>query len=79
MVGPGKLPRCPEHGLAYVDAAELDAAGADNLLGETVGGRFVVLGRLGAGSMGAVYRARQEAVGRDVALKIVRLERAYDA
>ena len=79
MVGPGKLPRCPEHGLAYVDAAELDAAGADNLLGETVGGRFVVLGRLGAGSMGAVYRARQEAVGRDVALKIVRRERAYDA
>jgi serine/threonine-protein kinase len=49
------------------------------MLGTTVSGRFVILGRLGAGSMGAVYRARQEAVGRDVALKIVRGERAYDA
>jgi len=69
---PGALPRCPEHGLAYVLPADLASAGDDPLLGTAVAGRFVVLSRLGTGSMGSVYRARQEAVGRDVALKIVR-------
>ncbi|MEP7050650.1 MAG: serine/threonine-protein kinase [Pseudomonadota bacterium] len=52
--------------------------GSDPLLGTTVAGRFTILGRLGRGSMGAVYRARQEAVGRDVALKLVRRDRAHD-
>ena len=43
-----------------------------------MGGRFAVLERLGAGSMGTVYRGRQEAMGRDVALKIVRSDRLAD-
>jgi serine/threonine-protein kinase len=71
--GPGS-PRCPEHGLPFVDLRD----GSDPLLGTTIAGRFTVLGRLGRGSMGAVYRARQEAVGRDVALKLVRQDRAHD-
>lgn len=73
-----KLPRCPEHGLAYVAERELPLTGSDPFLGKTLVDRFVILGRLGAGSMGAVYRAHQEAVGRDVALKIVRRDRAYE-
>ena len=48
------------------------------MLGATFAGRFTILARLGRGSMGSVYRARQEAVGRDVAIKIVRPDRAYD-
>lgn len=68
------LPRCPEHGLPFVDLRD----GPDPLLGTTVAGRFTILGRLGRGSMGAVYRARQDAVGRDVALKLVRRDRAHD-
>ena len=52
--------------------------GSDPLLGTTIAGRFTILGRLGRGSMGAVYRARQQAVGRDVALKLVRQDRAHD-
>lgn len=48
------------------------------MLGRTFAGRFVVLSKLGAGAMGAVYRARQETVGRDVALKIVRPDKVYD-
>lgn len=74
----GTIPKCPRHGLAFVDRHELAAGDGDPLLGATIAGRFTVLGRLGRGSMGSVYRARQEAVGRDVALKIVRRDRAYD-
>lgn len=73
------LLKCPEHGLAFVNVHELSTAEGDPLLGATIVGRFTILGRLGRGSMGAVYRARQEAVGRDVALKIVRPDRAYDS
>ena len=74
----GQLPRCPKHGLAFVDVHDLASSENDPLLGATIVGRFTILSRLGRGSMGAVYRARQEAVGRDVALKIVRPDRAYD-
>ncbi|MBP9112783.1 MAG: serine/threonine protein kinase [Polyangiaceae bacterium] len=35
--------------------------------------------RIGAGSMGAVYRARQHTTARDVAIKILKRERAVDA
>jgi serine/threonine-protein kinase len=41
-------------------------------------GRFTILTRIGAGSMGTVYRARQAPIGRDVAIKILRGERAID-
>jgi serine/threonine-protein kinase len=69
---------CPEHGLAFVEARALAEGNQDPLLGATLAGRFVVLSRIGSGSMGSVYRARQLAVGRDVALKIVRRDRAYE-
>jgi eukaryotic-like serine/threonine-protein kinase len=73
----GEVARCPDHGFAFIDALEL-GGGEDTLLGATFAGRFTILARLGRGSMGSVYRARQEAVGRDVAIKIVRPDRAYD-
>jgi hypothetical protein len=72
------LARCPIDGLAYVDAQQIVDSEGDPLLGTTVAGRFTITGRVGAGSMGAVYRARQEAVQRDVALKIVHADRAYE-
>jgi serine/threonine-protein kinase len=73
------IPRCPNDGYALIPAESLAEADGDPFLGVTVADRFVITGRLGAGSMGTVYRARQEAVGRDVAVKILRADRAFDA
>ena len=43
----------------------------DDMIGQTIGGRFVVDKKLGAGGMGAVYRARQADLGRQVAVKVL--------
>jgi len=56
----------------------LAEADGDPFLGMMVDGRYAVLELLGAGSMAAVYRARHDAVRRDVALKIVRYDRLID-
>lgn len=44
---------------------------ADRLVGQTIDGRFEVKSLLGSGAMGAVCRATQTSVGRDVALKVL--------
>ena len=48
------------------------------MLGRVLAGRFTILARLGAGSMGTVYRAKQSPIGREVAIKILRSDRAVD-
>jgi serine/threonine-protein kinase len=50
----------------------------DPMIGRVIAGRFTVLGRLGAGAMGTVYRAKQARIGREVAIKILRSDRALD-
>ena len=50
----------------------------DPLLGRTVAGRFVIAERIGAGGMGVVYRARHEVVGRNVAIKFLSPDLAFE-
>ena len=69
---------CPEDGAPLVRVADMAAADGDPMLGRVLAGRFTILAKLGAGSMGTVYRARQAPIGREVAIKILRSERAVD-
>jgi serine/threonine protein kinase len=73
------IERCPSCGGVVVAKHDMEEADYDALIGRKIGGRFTVIARLGAGSMGAVYRARQEGMHREVALKVLKPERAFDA
>lgn len=48
------------------------------MLGRTLGGQYTIKDTLGSGSMGMVYRAYALTLGRDVAIKVLRSERALD-
>ncbi len=65
-------PRCTTKLLRLV-------AQTDPLLGRELDGRFTILEKLGAGGMGAVYRASQHSVSREVAIKVVHASLVSDA
>jgi serine/threonine protein kinase len=74
----GAPEQCPDDGAYLLWLKDLVEAKGDPMLGRTLDGRFTILARLGNGSMGTVYRARQHNIGRDVAIKILRSDRALD-
>ena len=59
--------RCPADGTRLLKLK----ARIDPFLGRDLDGRYTVLEKLGQGGMGAVYRAEQHSVGREVAVKVV--------
>ena len=65
--------RCPDDGSPTIVVGP-----RDDLVGRTVDGRFVVRDLVGSGGMGAVYRAHQLSMDRDVALKVLRRDLAGD-
>ncbi len=69
---------CPTDGSTLVRAHELATVEHDPMVGRTLEGRYTIIARLGSGSMGTVYRAKQHAMGREVAIKILRGDRAID-
>jgi serine/threonine protein kinase len=71
-------PICPDDGAPLIRVADFAAADGDPMLGRVLAGRFTILARLGAGSMGTVYKAKQSPIGREVAIKILRSDRAID-
>ncbi len=58
---------CPRDGTRLVKLV----AAHDPFLGRDLDGRYVILAKLGQGGMGAVYRANQKSVDREVAIKVV--------
>ncbi|MDB4947167.1 MAG: Serine/threonine-protein kinase pkn3 [Labilithrix sp.] len=69
---------CPIDGLGLVRPKDLVDSDDDPMIGRTLEGRYTIVAKLGAGSMGTVYRAKQHAMGREVAIKILRGDRATD-
>jgi serine/threonine-protein kinase len=47
------------------------ASQPDPLIGRIVGGRYKIMSKIGAGGMGIVYKAKQGAVDREIAVKVL--------
>ena len=74
---------CPQCGACYDTGSGRCAQGGAGLtpihMPRTLAGRYHLERRLGRGGMGAVYEASDSALGRRVAVKVIREDRLYSA
>ncbi|MBL6974375.1 MAG: serine/threonine protein kinase [Deltaproteobacteria bacterium] len=61
-----RVAQCPNDG-----AQTLVVGDEQDLVGKSIDGRFTIQSLIGVGGMGAVYRAHQHSMDRDVALKVL--------
>ncbi len=64
--------RCDTHGQYLLEEDSLARAPEDKLLGTLHGGKYALIGILGQGAFGNVYRAWQVLLDRQVAIKLIR-------
>jgi eukaryotic-like serine/threonine-protein kinase len=80
LIEPEDLPPSRRDGSAKLAPSPLahtlpkNEPAGDPLVGQLVAGRYRVLGQLGEGGMGNVYRAVQETIEKKVALKVLKAE-----
>ena len=61
---------CDDSPLRYASALTLRAADMSLIPGTRIGS-YDIVGKLGAGGMGEVYRARDSRLNRDIAIKVL--------
>ena len=62
---------CATHGLYLLDAAAMAQLDQAPLLGQVLDGKYALVGLVGGGGYGSVYRALQQPLGREVAVKVL--------
>ena len=63
--------QCPHDDAYLIDELSHKEGRGDNILGRIIGGEFAVVGLIGIGGFGSVYRGIRQPIGRTVALKIL--------
>ena len=74
VAGGWNPPERKDEGLPELPAPGAAPSPGDQTLASLLGERYRAVGRLGAGAFGEVYRAHDTVLGRDVAVKRIRLD-----
>lgn len=66
--------KCQNDAYHFVDEEGIKDAQDDSMVGRMIAGKYVILGLINEGGMGAVYRALQMPIEREIAFKVLRAD-----